>query len=83
VGAAGVVNEISKDAQQYFAAGGLGILVGDGRLSYARERIVEVYYSARFDPVTLTLDYQYVRNPAYNHDRGPVSIFGFRFHAEF
>jgi high affinity Mn2+ porin len=31
----------------------------------------------------LTLDYQYVINPAYNTDRGPVSIFAVRLHAQF
>ena len=32
--------------------------------------------------VHVTLDYQWVQNPAYNRDRGPVSIFAVRVHAE-
>ncbi len=32
---------------------------------------------------TLTLDYQFIVDPGYNADRGPVSIFSARFHAEF
>jgi high affinity Mn2+ porin len=33
--------------------------------------------------VTASLDYQFITNPAYNADRGPVSIFAGRLHAEF
>jgi len=44
----------------------------------------EIYYSvAVFTCVKLSLDYQFVDHPAYNRDRGPVSIFGFRAHGEF
>jgi len=32
---------------------------------------------------TLTFDYQLFNNPAYNRDRGPVSVFSIRAHAEF
>ena len=83
-GIAAVVNRLSGAAQQYFEDGGLGILIGDGKLNYAPERILEIDYAARVCPhVTLSLDYQYVVNPAYNQDRGPISIFGVRMHAEF
>ena len=84
-GAAVAVNEISAAAEAYFAAGGLGILVGDGQLPHPRaERILETYYSMRItEHFTVSADYQYVTNPAYNPDRGPVSIFGLRVHAEF
>ncbi|HEY5290636.1 MAG TPA: carbohydrate porin [Caulobacteraceae bacterium] len=85
IGLAGVINNISKEHQAYLAAGGLGILVGDGRLPHPRtENILETYYKAaltRF--LQLTLDYQFVDNPAYNTDRGPVSIFAIRLHAQF
>ena len=30
--------------------------------------------------ITLTADYQLITNPAYNADRGPVSVFSGRFH---
>jgi high affinity Mn2+ porin len=84
VGIAAVANRISGAAQAYFAAGGLGILIGDGRLNYAPEQILEMYYSLRLiSHVALTLDYQYVANPAYNQDRSPVSIYGVRLHADF
>jgi high affinity Mn2+ porin len=84
-GLAGVVNAISRDRRQYLAAGGLGILVGDGRLPHAgNEDILETYYQlAAFSAVHVTLDYQWVANPGYNRDRGPVSIFAVRIHADF
>jgi high affinity Mn2+ porin len=84
-GLAFVINDISGDARKYLAAGGLGILIGDGRLPrYASESIAEAYYNVSItDGVTLGLDYQYIANPGYNPDRGPVSVFGSRIHLEF
>ena len=82
-GLAGAFNELSDPAKQYFAAGGLGILVGDGALSYGGERILESYYKLGFTKrFALTLDYQYITNPAYNAVRGPVSVYGLRYHAQ-
>jgi high affinity Mn2+ porin len=84
IGIAGVVEGLSPAARAYFAAGGLGILIGDGQLNYRPEQILEAYYAYRLNKwATLTLDYQFVDNPAYNADRGPVSIFAARLHAEF
>ena len=85
VGVAVAVNDASGEAKQFFAASGLGILVGDGQLIHSGpETIVETYYSlAVFKFAKLSLDYQFVNHPAYNRDRGPVSIVGFRAHGEF
>ena len=85
VGVAVAVNDASGAAKQFFAAGGLGILVGDGQLVHSGpEYILETYYNvAVFTCAKLSLDYQLVDHPAYNRDRGPVSIFGFRAHGEF
>ena len=59
-------------------------MIGDGRLNYSQERIFETYYAyAVSQGVTLTADYQLITNPAYNADRGPVSIFSGRLHGEF
>lgn len=84
VGLVGIVNNISAQRQAYLDAGGLGILIGDGRLPHpGPEQIAESYYS--FGLVRwlhVTLDYQFVRNPAYNRDRGPVSILAVRVHAQ-
>lgn len=85
VGVAAVVNGISAEHRRYFAAGGLGVLVGDGRLPhYGAEAIGELYYRwAPAEAFSLTLDYQLVGNPGYNHDRGPVNVMGLRAHAQF
>ena len=85
VGLAGVVNGLSHSARSYFAAGGLGILIGDGRLPhYGSEVILETYYSAAItDWFSLGADYQLILSPAYNRDRGPVSVFGLRAHVQY
>jgi high affinity Mn2+ porin len=84
VGVGGAVEGLSPEARAYFAAGGLGILIGDGQLNYRPEKILEAYYAYSVNKwATLTFDYQFVTNPAYNADRGPASIFAARLHAEF
>ena len=85
VGLAFVNDAISRAAQSYFAAGGIGILIGDGRLPhYGTENIVETYYRAKLaDWLSRGTDYQFIANPAYNPDRGPVSVLGAQLHAEF
>ncbi|MDR3459609.1 MAG: carbohydrate porin [Verrucomicrobiae bacterium] len=81
---AGVLNGISKSHQDFLAAGGLGILAGDGSLNYGWEKIIETYYDFKvWKTVHTTLDYQFIADPAFNRDRGPVSVFGARVHWEF
>ena len=81
---AGIVNGISNVHQQFLNAGGLGILVGDGMLPHpGPEQIIETYYAFPLLASTVTLDYQFIVNPAYNRDRGPISVIGARVHAEF
>jgi len=85
VGLALAFNDASTAAQQFFNAGGTGLLVGDGQLPRPGvEQILETYYSfAVFGFAKLSADYQFIQNPAYNRDRGPVSVFGLRAHAQF
>jgi high affinity Mn2+ porin len=85
VGAAFVVNTISHAAKVYFAAGGLGGIIGDGALVNAGpEQILELYYAfPLYKYFHVTADYQLVNHPAYNADRGPVSALGLRVHAAF
>jgi high affinity Mn2+ porin len=84
IGVGGAINAISQDYRDFLAAGGLGVLIGDGALNYRKERNLEAYYAYSVNKnVTLTADYQLITNPAYNADRGPVSIFSGRLHAEF
>jgi len=53
-------------------------------LNYRPEQILEIYYAyAVTKALALTIDYQFIANPAYNADRGPLSIFSGRLHAEF
>ncbi len=75
---------ISGVHASYLAHGGLDFLIGDGRLNYAPEYVWESYYSARLVPgFFATFDVQRDSNLAYNHDRGPVTIYSLRLHMEF
>lgn len=83
-GIAGALNGISRVHQEFFEAGGTGILAGDGNLSYGLEKILETYYDvAVWKTIHATLDYQFITDPAFNRDRGPVSVIGARLHWEF
>lgn len=81
-GAALVVNDISNAFKTYLGRGGVGLTVGDGALVHSGpETIFESYYSyALASAVRVSIDYQFIANPAYNRDRGPVSIIGLRLH---
>ncbi|WP_353230318.1 carbohydrate porin [Novosphingobium sp.] len=83
VGVVALANGISRTRQIFLNLGGLGTLVGDGRLPHpGHEWIGEGWYQLGvLSGVTLTADYQVIANPAYNRDRGPVHVFGFRLHA--
>ena len=85
VAIAAVNNGISGVREAYLNAGGLGILIGDGRLPHpGPEQIIESYYSAAvLNFAHLSLDYQLIGHPAYNRDRGPASVFAVRLHAQF
>ncbi|HEX4349508.1 MAG TPA: carbohydrate porin [Verrucomicrobiae bacterium] len=83
-GLAGVLNGLSKVHQEYFEAGGIGILAGDGNLDYGWEKIIETYYDFKvWKAVHVSVDYQFITDPAFNQARGPVSFFGGRLHWEF
>lgn len=77
-------NGISRVHRHYLADGGLGFFIGDGRLNYRPEMIAEAYYQVGLTKATsVTFDWQHIRNPAYNADRGPVNVATVRLHAEF
>jgi carbohydrate-selective porin OprB len=83
-GIAFVTNAICKDHQIYLADGGLGFLLGDGKLNYGRENIVESYYTIHvWRGIYLAPGLQHIENPGYNRDRGPVIVPSFRAHVEF
>ncbi|HMF92323.1 MAG TPA: carbohydrate porin [Candidatus Angelobacter sp.] len=76
-------NAISRAHQTYLALGGQGFLLGDGRLTYARENILEGYYNAHlWRGLYLSPNLQYIIGPGYNQDRGPVLVGGLRLHLE-
>jgi high affinity Mn2+ porin len=85
LGLAFIGNGLSQPHRDYLAAGGYGFIIGDGKLNYAPEMIAELYYkiNAYQHKLWLTPDYQFIINPAYNKDRGPVNVFGIRAHIEF
>jgi high affinity Mn2+ porin len=84
---AGVVfvsNGISRDHQIYLALGGTGFLLGDGRLNYGRENIIESYYTPHvWRGIYPSFGLQHINNPGYNRDRGPVLVPTLRLHLEF
>jgi hypothetical protein len=84
VGAAFVANGIVAEHQQYLALGGLGIMLGDGGLTYGSEKIFETFYTAHlWRGFSVSYDFQHVTNPGYNQVRGPVAVSAVRFHTEF
>jgi high affinity Mn2+ porin len=85
LGLAGAANRISHQGKLYLAAGGLGGIIGDGQLPNAGpEQILETYYRvAVLSFAHFAFDYQFINNPAYNRDRGPVSIFALQLHLQY
>jgi high affinity Mn2+ porin len=80
-----IANGISNPHRDYLAAGGYGFIIGDGKLNYGTEMIAELYYklNAYQNKFFISPDYQFILNPAYNKDRGPVNVFSIRAHVEF
>jgi high affinity Mn2+ porin len=77
------MNGLSQDHLAYLAAGGNGFMLGDGGLNYAPEEIVEAYYLYKLSkPVAISPDFQFVKNPGYNADRGPAAVYAVRVHYE-
>ena len=91
LGVAAAVEALSAVHRDYLAAGGSGFLLGDGRLDYAHEQILETYYRAQWGwspggvalRLQLSPDFQYIRNPGFNQDRGPVHFYALRLHLEY
>ena len=84
IGVAFVTNAIKKDHQNYLKLGGLGFLLGDGTLNYAREDILEAYYNAHaWRGLYYAVGNSFIEHPGYNQDRGPVNVESVRMHLEF
>ena len=80
------VNGLSKDHANYLKAGGYGFIIGDGLGHYPHgispECILEAQYNFHYLMLTLSPDYQFILNPAYNSARGPVHVLSLRAHFE-
>lgn len=84
VGFALARNGLSRVRREYLAAGGMGFFIGDGRLNYRPEAVFETFYNLNLAPqIWVTLDWQSIRHPAYNADRGRVHVASVRLHTEF
>ncbi len=84
LGVSFISNAIKRDHQNYLALGGLGFLIGDGRLTYAREDILESYYTLHtWRGLYYALDAQFIEHPGYNRERGPVLVESVRMHIDF
>jgi hypothetical protein len=83
VGIAAGMNGLSSPHEEFLSKGGYGFIIGDGKLNYAPETIVETFYNAKLFPFAwFTFDYQFVARPGHNKDRGPVHVFALRMHIE-
>jgi high affinity Mn2+ porin len=75
---------ISKQHADYLNMGGIDGFIGDGKINVKPEQVVDIYYQWHVvKSAWLTFDYQYLANPAFNADRGPVNIYNARVHFEF
>ena len=83
IGAAFITSGISKIEQNYLAAGGVGILTGDGALNYGHEKNVELYYDHKLSkyfrctaglPVCRRPGLQQRSRPSPRHLRYPAAL---------
>ena len=78
------LNGINGDHADYLSARGLGFMLGDGALRRGTETALDAFYRAALAPfAAVSVEAEHYWNPAFNRDRGPVTIFGLRLHAEF
>ncbi|HOB67355.1 carbohydrate porin [Ottowia sp.] len=77
-------NSLSRPHRQFLAAGGMGFFLGDGKLNYRPEQVLELFYHLRLHKyLDVALNWQHIRHPGYNADRGPVNFYALRLHASF
>ncbi len=79
-----VIDGITPIHQEYLKLGGDGFLLGDGTLTYGTERVVETYYRVQCGTyIEVAPDYQLIRNPGYNRDRGPAAVWSVRLNVRY
>jgi high affinity Mn2+ porin len=83
IGLAFVSSGLSVPHRNYLKSGGKGFILGDGNLNYSLEHLAELYYTLGLSKnIFLSGTYQFLLNPGYNSDRGPVSVFSVRVHTQ-
>ena len=83
VGLAFVTSGLSVEHRNYLKSGGRGFMLGDGKLNYSLEKLAELYYCiALTNNINISGAYQFIVNPGYNKDRGPVNVFSIRVHVK-
>ncbi|MDI1355140.1 MAG: carbohydrate porin [bacterium] len=82
IGIAYCQSGLSNEHRNYLAAGGLGFMLGDGKLNYGPEHLFEAFYNLALwtDRIGASVAYQFIMNPGYNKDRGPISVYSIRMH---
>jgi high affinity Mn2+ porin len=84
IGSAFVNSGLAYYHREYLALGGIGFMLGDGKLSYGRESVSETYYTAHiFGGLYLAAQLSFINNPGFNRARGPVIVPGLRAHIDF
>jgi hypothetical protein len=79
VGVALLAHGLSSLHSEYLSLGGLGFLLGDGRLHYGPEEMLELYYRTQLGRfVQLGANVQGIEHPGYNRDRGPAVVWSLR-----
>jgi hypothetical protein len=74
---------ISKAHADYLKMGGVDGFIGDGAITPAAEKSLDMFYSVNFRKgLWFTGDYQHITNPGFNSARGPVNVFTVRIHGE-
>lgn len=78
------ISGISPTHVDYLSKGGVDGFIGDGRIHYSPEQVVDVFYKLNLiSSAWASFDYQHIAHPAFNADRGPVDVYGLRAHFEF
>ena len=84
LGLALVIDGLSAVHQRYLGLGGCGFELCDGRLDYGHEAVMEAYYRMQAGKYAqIGPDIQFIENPGYNRDRGPVRVYGLRLHLQY
>lgn len=84
LGLAFILGGLHGPQWRFLAAGGNGLILGDGRLNSAPETVFGVFYDVGLAPgLNAAAGLPLVASPGYNADRSPVSVATRRLRAAF